>query len=199
MPASEVMASLWAETKPGFEGAAARDNPAMHRLLSLGLAALLVAACSPTFNWREVRAEGTPLRAMFPCKPDKAERSVPLAGHDVTLHALGCDTAGATFVVLFADIGDPAQAGPALDQWRQASLANIRGTASQVQPFAPPGSPAMRQSVRVSAQGQRADGSPVRSEAAYFARGSLVVQAMVFAAQTQPQWVDPFFEGLKLQ
>ena len=37
-------------------------------------AALL--ACSPTFNWREVRLESTGLKAMFPCKPDHATRNV---------------------------------------------------------------------------------------------------------------------------
>jgi len=165
----------------------------------VGLAAALAAACSPTFNWREVRVEGTTLQAMLPCKPDKGERVLPLAGRDAKVQALGCDTGGATFVVLYADVGEPSRAGPALDHWRQASLANIRATASTVQPFVPAGAPALPQSQRVSAQGLRPDGTPVRSEAAYFARGSLVVQAAVYAPQPRPEWLDPFFQGLKFQ
>jgi hypothetical protein len=171
----------------------------MLRSLTVGLIAALAAACSPTFNWREVRAEGTTLQAMLPCKPDKGERVLPLAGQDARVQALGCDTGGATFVVLYADVGDPSRAGTALEHWRQASLANIRATGSTSQPFVPVGAPALPQSLRVSAQGQRADGSPVRSEAAYFARGSLVVQAAVYATQPRPEWLEPFFQGLKFQ
>jgi len=33
----------------------------------------LLAACSPTLNWREVRPEGTRLALLLPCKPDKAQ------------------------------------------------------------------------------------------------------------------------------
>jgi hypothetical protein len=171
----------------------------MLRSLTVGLAAALAAACSPTFNWREVRAEGTTLQAMLPCKPDKGERLFPLAGRDAKIRALGCDAGGATFVVLYADVGEPSRAGPALEHWRQASLANIRGSESGAQAFAPAGAPALPQSLRVSAQGLRADGTPVRSEAAYFARGSLVVQAAVYAPQPRPEWLEPFFQGLKFQ
>ena len=49
------------------------------------LCAAALTACSPTFNWREVRAEGAGLKAVLPCKPDKSERTVPMAGHDVSL------------------------------------------------------------------------------------------------------------------
>jgi len=42
-------------------------------------AALLVsaalAACTPTFNWREITLDPVALHATFPCKPDHAERS----------------------------------------------------------------------------------------------------------------------------
>jgi hypothetical protein len=51
----------------------------------------------------------------------------------------------------------------------------------------------------VSASGQRPDGSPVRGEAAYFARGGQVFQAVVYAAEPRPEWVQPFFDGLKFE
>jgi hypothetical protein len=71
----------------------------------------LLAACSPTFNWREVRVASTALKAMMPCKPDKGVRTVPMAGRQVELEAWGCDAGGATFAVLFADIGEAGRAG----------------------------------------------------------------------------------------
>src|SRR5688572_32294616 len=80
----------------------------------------IVAACSPSLNWREVRPEATGLIAMLPCKPDKGSRTVPMAGRQVALAALSCDTAGATFALLSADIQDSARVGEVLAQWKTA-------------------------------------------------------------------------------
>ena len=93
-----------------------------------------LAACNPTFNWREIRAERMGLHAMFPCKPDTGSRTVPIAGREVELHVLGCDTGGATFAVLSGDV-DPLSAGEVLAQWQRATLANLHGAASREQPF----------------------------------------------------------------
>ncbi len=157
----------------------------------------LAAACSPTFNWREVRAEPTPLKALLPCKPDRASRQVPLAGRQVELQVLGCDTGGATFALFHAELGEPGRGGEALAQWQQASLATLRATGSQAAPFVPPGALALPQSVRVTAEGQRADGSRVQGQAAYFARGTQVFQAVIYAEQIRPEWADAFFGGLR--
>jgi hypothetical protein len=53
----------------------------MHRTIAawLGVACAL-AACSPTFDRREVRTGQGGLMAMLPCKPDKGSRTVPTAG-----------------------------------------------------------------------------------------------------------------------
>jgi hypothetical protein len=158
-----------------------------------------LAACSPTFNWREVRAEPTPLKAMLPCKPDKAARNVPMAGREVSLQVLGCDTGGATFAVMFADLGDAGRADETLAQWKTASLSNMRGTTSQESPFMPDGALALPQSLQVVATGQRADGSKVESQAAYFAHGRHVFQAVIYAGQLKPEVAEPFFSGLKFQ
>lgn len=168
------------------------------------IAAILVsastlAACSPTFNWREVRAEPTALKAMLPCKPDKGARNVPMAGREVSLHVIGCDTGNATFAVMFADLGGPGRAGEVLAQWKAASLANMRGASTQETPFTPPGALALPQSIQVVASGQRPDGSTVQSQAAYFAHGSHVFQAVIYTGQLKPEVAEPFFSGLKFQ
>jgi len=162
-------------------------------------ALISLAACSPTFDWREVRAEPTSLKAQFPCKPDKGSRPVPMAGRQVELQVIGCDTGGATFAILFGDIVDPLRSGEVLAQWKAATLANMRSSGSQEQPFLPVGAMALPQSVRLSATGQRADGSKVASQAAYFARGSQVFQAVIYADRLPPETADPFFSGLKFE
>lgn len=170
----------------------------MHRLPVAVLLGIAATACSPTFNWREVRAEPTPLKALLPCKPDKASRPVPMAGREVQLQVLGCEAGGATFAVLHAELGEPGRSGEVLAQWQQATLANLRASGSQSAAFVPPGALALPQSVRVSASGRRADGSAVRSEAAYFARGTQVFQAVIFADEIRPEWAQAFFGGLAL-
>jgi hypothetical protein len=170
---------------------------------SLGATVLLVAGlaagCSPTFNWRQVRVEPTSLTAMLPCKPDKATREVPMAGRKVELTALSCEAGGATFAILFADIGEPARLGEVLAQWKRATLANMRSSGGQETPFRPPGALALPQSLQMVATGQRPDGSKVESHAAYFAHGSHVFQAVIYAGELRPEGADGFFPGLRFQ
>lgn len=161
--------------------------------------ACALAACSPTFDWREVRVEGTGLKAMMPCKPDKGARTVPMAGLDVTLEVRGCDTGGATFALLSAQIGDPSRSGEVLAQWKTATLANMRSVAAQESPFLPRGALGLPQSLTVVAVGQRQDGSRVEGHAAYFARGRHVFQAVIYAGQLQPEVADAFFAGLAFE
>jgi hypothetical protein len=164
-------------------------------------AALALAACSPTFNWRSVRAESAPLKAMLPCKPDKASRTVPMAGRQVELKVIGCEAGGATFAVLAGDVVDPSRAGEVLAQWRAATLANMRTASSSApdRPFVPAGAMALPQSLRVAATGRRADGSTVDSEAVYFARGSYVVQAVIYADKIPAEAAGTFFDGLAFE
>jgi hypothetical protein len=160
---------------------------------------LALGACTPTFNWREVRAEGGGLKAMMPCKPDTSERPVPMAGHQVNLQVMGCNTGGATFAILFADMGDAARAGEVLGQWKTATLSNLRSAAVRAAVFRPPGASPLPQSLQVVASGERGDGSKVESHAAYFARGSRVFQAVIYADQLKPEVAETFFSGLVLE
>ncbi|HAL37352.1 MAG TPA: hypothetical protein DCP03_04235 [Polaromonas sp.] len=167
--------------------------------LSAAAALLALAACSPVFNWREVRPENTRLSLLLPCKPNKAQKMVPLGGQPSTLSMLGCDAGGATFAVAVADLGDAEKAAPVLAQWQSLTLANMKagpGT-SQVLPLKLPGAAAEPPASRVFAQGQRADGTAVSGQAAYFAQGSQVFQVVMYAAQITPEVAETFFSSLK--
>ncbi len=157
------------------------------------------AACSPTLNWREVNVESTGLKAMLPCKPDKGARTVPMAGREVTMQVLGCDADGATFAVLYADLGEPGRLGEVLAQWKTATLANMRGSGARESAFRPAGALGLPQSLQVVAAGQRADASKVQSQAAYFARGNRVFQAVIYADRLKPELAEPFFSGLRFE
>ena len=180
----------------------------MSRFLLTFLLALAAAvtACSPAFNWREVRPENTRLSLLLPCKPDRAEKTVPLGGAPVMLRMAGCNAGGATFAVAVADLGDAARTAPVLAQWQALTLANMKagavstpGQAPEVLPLKLQGASPLAAPVLVRAMGQRADGSKVSGQAAYFAQGSQVFQVVLYADKWMPEVSETFFSSLKFE
>ena len=157
----------------------------------------VLTACSPTFNWRDVRPEGTRLALLMPCKPDKAQRTVPMAGQPTALNLLSCDAGGVTFAVSVADVDDAAKTAAVLVQWQSATLANFKALPTPGTAFKLPGLTSA--GVMVKATGQRANGQVVSSQAAYFAQDSRVFQAMMYADNISPDVADTFFSGLKFE
>lgn len=152
-------------------------------------AVLLFSACNPSLNWREARIADTDLTAMLPCKPAQHQRTVPLAGLTVTMHMTACDADGASFAIAHATIPDASAAPQVLAQWRKTTLANMdAGVIAE----SPPGQ-------RVSAQGKRGDGSPVMLQGTWFAQGSTVFHAAVYAPAITSEMSDTFFSGIKFQ
>ena len=171
--------------------------PLLSRAAAAAALLLLASACSPTFNWREWRVDGTPLLALLPCKPESATRPVPLGGAGAApaeLHMHSCEAGELRFAVAWADVGQPAQVAPALAAWRGASLQAIRASgadwgvklagADEVQ--------------GVIAQGTDPQGRAVQTRAVYFARGTQVFQAAVYGARLTDEPLDAFFAGLQL-
>ena len=177
----------------------------MSRFLTLFTARLAVlltlAACSPAFNWREVRLENTRLSLLLPCKPDKAQKVVPLGGQPTALSMLGCDAGGATFAVAVADVGDASKAASVLALWKTLTLDNMKAVPGtrQLLPLKIPGASAEAPVSRVLAQGQRADGTAVSGQAAYFAQGSQLFQVVMYAPQITPDVAETFFSSLKFE
>lgn len=171
----------------------------MARLTAASLLPLLLAACNPVFNWREVRPDSTALTVLLPCKPDKARRSVPLGGRPTELAMLGCDAGDATFAVAVATLDDAAQAAAVLAGWQTATLANLKAAGgAQTSPLKLTGAAVLPPAVLVRASGQRADGRAVRSQAAYFSQGRQVFQAVIYADRIDPDVAETFFSSLKL-
>ena len=185
-----------------FQKALLRSMIQPPTFLPAGLAALLaLAACSPALNWREVRPEGTRLNLLLPCKPDKAQKLVPLGGRPTPLAMLGCDADGATFAVATADVGDAAQAASVLALWQELALANMKAAPAsrQMLPLTLPGTAPGTPVTRLQAQGQRADGSAVSTQAAYFAQGSQLFQVVMYAPRIAPEAAETFFSSLKFE
>ena len=165
-------------------------------IVSVGL-----AACSPAWNWREVRLEGAPLTAVFPCRPDHGSQTVTMAGATVELQMTGCETGGATLAVSRVRLPPGASPADALSQWRAVTLAGMKAQGVQEQPFQPVGSLALPQSVRVVASGRYRDGRPVNAQAVWFAQASpqgvWLFHAVIYADTIGAEVADTFFSGLK--
>ncbi len=168
------------------------------RFLTCALLALTsLAACNPTFNWRDVRSDGTRLTLLMPCKPDKAQRTVPMTGLPTEVNLLSCDAGGVKFAVAVADVKDAAKTADALVNWQSATLANIKAPATPGAAFRLPG--LVASGVLVKADGKRVDGQAVSSQALYFAQGSQVFQAVMYADKISADVADTFFSGLKFE
>ena len=158
---------------------------------------LSLAACNPTFNWRDVRPDGTALSLLMPCKPDKAQKTVPLAGQPTELMLLSCDAGGVTYAVAVADVKDASRVTATLAQWQSATLANMKAVPSSGAAIKLTG--LASGAMLVKATGLRANGQAVSSQAAYFAQGSQVFQAVMYADKIAPDAAEPFFSGLKFE
>lgn len=173
------------------------------------LTALGLAACSPTFNWRDVPLPGAKLQAQMPCKPERAERQVPLTASGTTLRLLSCEAGGLTFALAWAAVPDePAQNhAQVLDNWQQAGWASLRlplNTPSGT-PVAPAGWTAWAfelpraQHLRGwQGPGRDHQGQMVSARQLYFAHEGAVYQAAVYGTRFDAATVAPFFEALRL-
>lgn len=166
--------------------------------------ALLCTACSPALNWRDTRIADSAVVALLPCDPDHAQRSVPLGGVATEMTAAGCEAGGATFAVMLAQ-APASQASELLAGWRSATLANMHAKDVQSQAFLPRGALALPESVRVVAQGRRADGQTVFAQAVWLARiapggkAAQLVHLVMYSERPMPEAAETFFSGLKLQ
>jgi hypothetical protein len=166
-------------------------------LAVLTLLALVAAGCSPTLDWREVRADGGSLSSLFPCRPRSDERSVELVGKARPMTMRSCAAGASTYALAFVDLDDPAAVAPALNALRQAAVSNLHAADPASAAFAVRGATASSASGRVLIRGRLPDGKEVQEHAAFFVRGLRVYQASIIGRAPEQEEVDPFFSGLR--
>jgi len=152
------------------------------------LAASLLAACNPTYNWREHTSQEGRYKILFPAKPATFTRAVDLDGLRVQMTMTAAEVDGATFAVGAATAPDPAHARAALPAMRQALLRNIGAGDG--------GAPAVQDGLRVEATGA-ANGKPMRLHGRFEARGERVYQVIVLGPvnAAPPEQVDQFLSS----
>jgi hypothetical protein len=175
--------------RPGVRGVAAA--------LALGGA---LAGCSPTFNWREARPEGSGVALMFPCRPAHEERRVRIGTAVLPMQIDACSAGAVHFALAFVDAAEATEVTPLLEALRRQSLTNLEGTETASSAFAPPGATPNPQSARVAIIGARPDGRRVVADAAFFVKGLRLFQATVLGAEDSRgrEAADTFFGAIRL-
>jgi hypothetical protein len=158
----------------------------------------LLAACIPSYNWRQVQMPDVGVKALLPCKPDQGSQQITLAGQDAPMHILGCQADDALFVLARVNVGSADKLLAAQAQWQSALLGKIQAQPPQLSEYLVKGASALPKPVRLQAQGRRPDGSKVVAHALWFAQGTSLYHAVVYTNKSNVQAVETFFSGIEL-
>lgn len=163
-------------------------------LLACG-AGMLLCACSPKYDWREIRGEGAPYTVMLPAKPASYSRPINLDGNQVTMTMTATEVDGTTFAVGTAELPDAAKAAAAVTMMKNALVKNIGGTVQREAAASSGGDTA----IDIDATGRDAGGQARVLHARFLARDKRVYQVLVTGKDgTVPQEaVDTFLSSFK--
>lgn len=161
------------------------------------LAAGLLMACSPQFNWRDYTSKDAPFRVMFPDKPATHTRSIDLDGMTVDMTMTAAQVDGATFAVGSAEAPDAARAHAALQAMKTAMVRNIGATITSETTRAAAG--ARGGAIDIVATGSQ-NGTPMQLVGHFEARNKRFYQVIVMgrAKALPPDQVEMFLTSFKL-
>ncbi|MBU3738333.1 MAG: hypothetical protein FGM55_05190 [Rhodoferax sp.] len=158
----------------------------------------LLAACSPALNWREARLPDAPVQLLFPCKPERTQRGVPLDGAIRSMTMLSCDADGLVFALTYARVDAAADRPAVLSAWQRVTLGNLSAAATAALPV--PQALAGATAQGASVQGRRPDGRALAAELLWFAVGPWAFQASVLTQDAGPMPAAPaaaFWAGIR--
>ncbi len=164
---------------------------------------LLLSACSPKFDWREVRMNDAPIALLMPGKPASHARDVDLNGIKVKMQMTAVDVNQISFAVAYAklDQTDPSlsleqknqRQQQALEAMKQGMLKNIQGTLLEKN------TPELPKNT-IAALGKTQHGQAVKLVGRFVIQGPWIIQAVMLGEEKSfdPEVVDMFFGSLKL-
>lgn len=169
----------------------------MVRILALGLLGLLLGACAPELNWRELRATEAGVAQLFPCKPVRQQRQAMLAGQPYVLVLEVCEAAGATWAMTSLRAGAPAAVPSLLELLAAAAHANLAAARAPAQPQPVAGAAAYPASGRYRLHGRTPDGRAMQAAILLYARGTTIVQLTVLGPQLADEAVETFLASAR--
>ena len=185
---------------------ASRPPAQVRRRLAAALFGLaMLAACSPTYDWREIHGAEDGYIAMMPARPARLTRPIDLDGLKVSMSMQGARVEGLAFTVGEVVLPDDTAASRehALAAMRTAMVRNIGGRESSAEAVAVPVVDTSGSRVgsapgwRVEAAG-RAQEREVTLLAVFAARGARAWQAVVLGPSPDREQSRQFLEGFRL-
>lgn len=164
---------------------------------------LFLSACSPKYDWREVRSDTASYSVVLPTKPATHTRNIDLKGTPVSMTMVASEVDGVTFAIGSAELPDATQAQVSLAAMKTAMINNIRGTVKQEkvltipQSMSAPGTVALTE---IEAVGSLANGQSAILFARFLAKEKRVYQLIVIGPKksVSRDTVTTFFSSFKL-
>jgi hypothetical protein len=142
------------------------------------LCAALLNACTPTYNWREVRIAGAAARAAFPGRVDTDARDITLAAQTLRFSLTSARVDDAVFAVGYAPLPPALAANP--EGQRALADALVRSLHDNLRAPAPGASPAYGGDIEIHGH---AGGKPVWALARVWIHGGLLVEAVATGSE----------------
>ena len=161
------------------------------------LAAGLLAACSPKYNWRDYSSQDAPFRVMFPDKPATHTRAVDLDGMTVNMTMTAVQVDGTMYAVGSAEAPDAAKAQAALGAMKTALVRNIGATITRES--APAAGGAQHAAIDIEAAGSQ-NGQPMKLVGHFESRNKRFYQVIVMGRDKAvlPEQTEQFMSSFKL-
>jgi hypothetical protein len=159
----------------------------------------VVAACSPTLNWRDAYPDGSAVRLSFPCKPATRSRDVSLAGKQAVMRLHSCVAGVATFALTVLEIADPTLLPGSVDALKLAAIQNIDATSTSRTPFSVKGMVPAVAAEKLTSVGRLPDGSTVQQNTVFFVKRTQIYQATILNKtdhRLDADAVDTFFDSI---
>lgn len=160
---------------------------------------LTLWACSPHWNWREVRSDDAPVSVLLPAKPTSHAGEIDLNGNKVTMYMTATEVNGINFAVGSISIEDPAKRADALQTMQTAMVRNINGKIRTQKQVKLEGGLAANEILVAGHIGNA--NMPVLMAARFASKGTWVVQAVAVGPEKNlPQEaIDTFLGSLILR
>lgn len=178
----------------------------------LAAVALLATACSPRFNWREIRPPEAGFVVALPDKPQSVARDIafehPGGAVRAEMTMLSTGVGATLFAVGTARLPEHALDSPAalaatLAWFREGLARNVRGASPAAAATAPPGGlgqRSLRAAEGFSVAGQSADGRAAQLAARLYVVDDRLFQLVLIGAEGEvpPQALETFFDSFRL-
>lgn len=159
------------------------------------LCVLMLAACNPALNWRQVNLQT--LKARLPCKPDSATRTVPLAGRPVEMQMMGCEADGAMFAISHVRTDNKATAMTLQAEWQVQALKALQATYSHPVPL--PAAVWANTRVSIRTAGKDTAGKPMQAQLSWWVRDAEIYHLAVYSEHLPDTMTQAFLEDVSVQ